>query len=102
MASDRVEVDPDALDGLASRISRVHESLTTAKMIFSDPYGGVQSRTVEDALEYFNASWNQHRGHLVDELDSAAQALGGAAESFRSDDHQLADALKDKSTRQRD
>lgn len=100
MAADRIQVDPDALEKVASEIALVQDSLSGAKALFSDPYGGVADHNVLGALQDFNASWNQKRGHLESQLGSAADALNGAAESFRSEDAKLASAMQNNATQE--
>ena len=95
MSSDEILVDPDELERLATSIRAVRFDLTQAKALFTDPYGGLQDRRVSDALDHFNASWNQKRGYLVHQLGSAADALDGAADDFRTGDCKLANALRD-------
>ena len=88
--AEEIVVDPSALDSLAARIQAVHDSLVNAKETFGDPYGGLQSRAVEDGLGHFNSAWSQARSKLVKQLGDAQAAVRSAVEQFVTTDTTLA------------
>ena len=89
----RIVADPAALREQASRIDRVRSDLDSSRYVFTDAYGGLQSRVIEHALDEFSNRWSDKRADLVTQLGEAAMLLRTAADQFESADTQLADAL---------
>ncbi len=89
----RIAIAPEAVDGLAGRIGQVHADLASAKDLFGDPYGGIRSRPVEDALEHFNGAWSQKRSKLIQQLGDARNVLVNTEQEFTGADTQLAGGL---------
>lgn len=94
--SARIAIVPEAVTGLAGRIGQVHADLQSAKETFGDPYGGLQSRRVEDALEHFNGAWSQKRSKLVGQLADARDVLIDTEQKFTGTDARLAGGLNDE------
>ena len=91
--SARIAIAPEAVNGLAGRIGQVHADLESAKATFGDPYGGIRSRRVEDALEHFNGAWSQKRSKLVGQLGDARDVLVNTEQEFTGADTRLAGGL---------
>ncbi len=90
--SQKIQVPPEALNELASRLRGILSELGAATYIFDDD-GSIVSRRIDDALGDFCGAWSDKRDKLLENLRGASSFLDREAEEMRRLDGLLAGGL---------
>lgn len=91
--SQRITVDPERLDALASGLRLAHNTLAASPR-FSHLEAGDVRRRLPDAVDDFISKNQGPRDALVQQLDVAAQMLAEASRAFADTESCLVRALQ--------
>jgi hypothetical protein len=79
----RLEVTPSDLDGLAGKLSSIHDDM---KGSIGGVDGGAANRDVVDAINNFSGRWDYSMGRISDAAGTAAGNLRNAAKGYQNAD----------------
>lgn len=91
---DRLEVDLDGLETLASRLDGIRASLQATRRMVDAAAGDPGSADVARALHRFEKHWRDGRERIDDSAETLSAMLHESVRAYRASDQQLADGLR--------